>query len=58
MADTMKAVVFKDIEQLELCELPVPECPEDGILIKIRACGICGGDVRSYHNGLKNGIKN
>ena len=58
MLGTMKAVVFKDVEKLELCELPIPKCPRDGLLVKIHACGICGGDVRNYHNGLKGGVKN
>lgn len=58
MKGIMKAAVFKDIEKIVLEELPIPECPEDGLLIKVYACGICGSDVRNYHNGLKDGIKN
>lgn len=54
----MKAAVFKDVEQIVLEERPIPECPEDGLLIKVHACGICGSDVRNYHNGLKDGVKN
>lgn len=55
---TMKAAVFKDIETITVEERAIPKCPEDGVLVKIFACGICGSDVRNYHNGLKNGIKN
>lgn len=58
MTNTMKAAVFKDIENIVLEERPIPECPEGGMLIKVHACGICGGDVRNYHNGLKGGVKN
>ena len=58
MKGTMKAAVFKDIEKIILEDLPIPDCPADGILLKIHACGICGSDVRNYHNGLKDGIKN
>ncbi len=54
----MKAAVFKDIGRIETEGRPIPACPDDGVLIKIYACGICGGDVRNYHNGLKGGIKN
>ncbi len=57
MINRMKAAVFKDIETIVLEERPIPECPEGGMLIKVRACGICGGDVRNYHNGLKGGVK-
>lgn len=58
MKGTMKAAVFKDLETIVLEERPIPDCPDDGILIKVYACGICGGDVRNYHNGLKDGVKN
>ncbi len=53
----MKAAVFKDIEHIEIEERPIPECPSEGVLVKVHACGICGGDIRNYYNGLKDGIK-
>ena len=58
MKGTMKAAVFKDIENIVLEERPIPACPDGGMLVKVHFCGICGGDVRNYHNGLKDGIKN
>ena len=58
MNGSMKAAVFKEVEEIVLEERPVPACPEDGLLVKVYACGICGSDVRNYHNGLKDGIKN
>lgn len=30
---------------LRLEELPIPACGEDEVLVKIRACGICGSDI-------------
>jgi L-iditol 2-dehydrogenase len=30
---------------------PDPTCPEDGVLLRVVACGICGTDVRSFYNG-------
>lgn len=56
MKGIMKAAVFKGIGHITVEERPIPECPEDGLLIKVYACGICGSDVRNYHNGLKDGI--
>lgn len=53
----MKAAVFEGIENIAVREVPVPICENDGILVKVEACGICGGDVRNYHNGLKDGIQ-
>lgn len=56
MNGLMKAAVFRGPEQIETTELPIPECPPNGLLIKVHACTICGGDVRNYHNGLKGGV--
>jgi L-iditol 2-dehydrogenase len=30
---------------------PDPSCPQDGVLLRVLACGICGTDVRSFYNG-------
>lgn len=54
----MKAAVFEDIERITIKEIPKPDCPKDGILVKVQACGICGGDVRNYYQGLKDHMKN
>lgn len=54
MRGMMKAAVFKGIERMEIQEVPIPECPHRGILVKVIACGICGGDIRNFHNGLRN----
>jgi len=49
----MKAVVFEDIETMVLKEVPTPKCHEDGLLIKVKACAICGTDIKIYHSGHK-----
>jgi L-iditol 2-dehydrogenase len=41
----MKALVLSAYNQLDLAELPVPTIADDELLIRIRACGICGSDV-------------
>lgn len=41
----MKALVLKDHNNLIYQEVPRPEIGRDEVLIKIRACGICGSDV-------------
>jgi L-iditol 2-dehydrogenase len=30
---------------------PDPVCAEDGVLLHVLACGVCGTDVRSFYNG-------
>ena len=44
----MKALVLSAYKELELLDLPVPEPADDELLIRIRACGICGSDVHGY----------
>jgi len=38
----MKAAVLKSPKTLELRDIPEPAVPEDGIVVEIKACGICG----------------
>lgn len=58
MKATMQAAVFQDIGSIVIEERPIPVCPEDGLLLRVHACGICGSDRRNFQNGLKDGIKN
>jgi L-iditol 2-dehydrogenase len=32
-------------------EVADPDCPPDGALLRVTACGICGTDVRTFFNG-------
>jgi len=49
----MKAIVLTGKAQAEYREIPTPECPEDGLLVKIEAVGLCGSDIRTYFHGHK-----
>lgn len=49
----MKAAVLKEIEELEIKEIPRPHPQKGEILLKVEACSICGTDVRVYHHGHK-----
>ena len=44
----MKALVLSAYKQLELADMPVPQPAEDELLVRIKACGICGSDVHGY----------
>jgi len=48
MARTMKAQVFYEAEKMKLEDVPVPSVGPDEILVKVKACGICGSDVAYY----------
>ena len=41
----MKALLLDDYNQLNYRDFPKPKTKEDEVLIKVKACGICGSDV-------------
>ncbi len=47
----MKAAVLKSPGVLEIEDLPIPECPTGGALLKIEACAVCGTDVKMLQQG-------
>jgi L-iditol 2-dehydrogenase len=44
----MKALLLSEYKKLDIVDLPAPQPAEDELLIRIRACGICGSDVHGY----------
>lgn len=44
----MKALVLSEYKNLQLQDLPVPQPAADELLIRIKACGICGSDVHGF----------
>jgi L-iditol 2-dehydrogenase len=47
----VKAACITGPERVELLEVPVPACPDDGVLLAVRACGVCGSDLRRWREG-------
>lgn len=44
---TMKALVFREVGKIELCEVPIPQVTQpDDVLIRVSAVGICGSDLK------------
>jgi len=39
---------------VELREVPIPQINEDEVLVKVKACGICGSDIHILHDEFKN----
>jgi L-iditol 2-dehydrogenase len=44
----MKALLLKNYKDLELVDMPVPEVGPNDLLVRVKACGICGSDVHGY----------
>jgi L-iditol 2-dehydrogenase len=44
----MRALLMNEYKKLELADMPVPEIGPDEVLVRVRACGICGSDVHGF----------
>jgi L-iditol 2-dehydrogenase len=51
----VKAARLTGPRTLEVIEVPVPACPEDGVLLQVMACGVCGSDLRRWREGPAGG---
>ena len=54
MAEKVLAAVRVATAKTEIREYPMPDVPEDGALMKMEVAGICGTDVRLYHEPPNN----
>ena len=51
--NTMKALVVEGVKNLAYKDVPMPEIKPNEVLVKVRACGICGSDIpRALDNGV------
>lgn len=50
----MKAAVYEAPGVVTLREIPRPEIGDGEILVRVRACGICGTDLKKIEYGLQN----
>ena len=44
----MKAAVFYGKEDLRIQDIPKPEVGDHDVLIRVRACGVCGTDMHIF----------
>ncbi len=44
----MNALLLREYKHLELIDLPRPEIGPNDVLIRVKACGICGSDIHGY----------
>ncbi|KAI0746975.1 NADP+-dependent D-mannitol dehydrogenase [Daedaleopsis nitida] len=49
-AGSMQAVFYHEPRNFEIREVPIPDFGDDDVLLKVRACGICGTD-HHVHEG-------
>jgi L-iditol 2-dehydrogenase len=44
----MKALLLTEYKKLEFVDFPEPEIGPHDLLVRVRACGICGSDIHGY----------
>jgi L-iditol 2-dehydrogenase len=47
----VRAAIWDGPGTMSVGTVPDAVCPEDGVLLRVTACGICGTDVRTFYNG-------
>lgn len=48
---TMRAAVYRGVDDVRVETVPVPQIGSGEVLVRIRACGICGTDLKKIHTG-------
>ncbi len=49
ISETMKAAVLDRPGELSIRDVPVPKPGPEEVLVRVKACGICGTDMKLYH---------
>lgn len=44
----MQSLLLSEYKKLELVDMEVPKIRPEEVLVKVRACGICGSDIHGY----------
>ena len=44
----MKALLLSEYKKLNVVDMPTPEIGDEDVLVRVRACGICGSDIHGY----------
>jgi L-iditol 2-dehydrogenase len=44
----MRALLLSEYKKLSVVEMPVPAIAEDEVLVRVKACGVCGSDIHGY----------
>jgi L-iditol 2-dehydrogenase len=48
---TMRAVVYRGVNDLRLETVPVPRIGANELLVKVAVCGVCPTDIKKIHHG-------
>jgi len=45
----MRALYYTAPEKFDIRDVPIPECQDDDVLLKVSCCGVCGTDAHIHH---------
>jgi len=51
LPERMQAAVYRGVNDVRVENVPVPEIGPCEVLVRIRACGVCGTDLKKIHTG-------
>jgi len=51
LPSTMRAVVYRGVNDMRVETVPVPRIGHGELLVKIATCGVCGTDLKKIHTG-------
>ncbi|GAB4540903.1 MAG: zinc-dependent dehydrogenase [Anaerolineae bacterium] len=52
----MKAAFLVGVREFEIRDMAEPTTPDDGLVLKVEACGVCGSDLRRWKEGPPPGV--
>ncbi len=47
----MKAAVVTGLNEMSVQNVQDPKIDENGVMLKVKACAVCGSDIRIFHSG-------
>ena len=53
----MKSASLTGPRNIVIQDIPEPKTPDDGLKMQVRACGICGSDIRRWNEGPPQGVE-
>jgi L-iditol 2-dehydrogenase len=53
----MKAAYLIGVRKFEVREVPEPPVPDGGLVLQVKACGVCGSDLRRWREGPPRGVE-
>lgn len=47
----MKAAIYEGLDKMVVRRVDTPVCDDNSVLVHVKACAVCGSDIRIFHHG-------